>query len=205
MDEILELFLTGQRAFTDRVHAIGDRWHAPTPAGGWTVADLVDHLISEHRWLPPLLHGLDLASAEEVVQGTRDLPVDGGVGANHAELWDEAAAASADAVIAPGVLDRTVDLSRGTTPAPQYLTEMTVDLCIHAWDLGRSVGHLDPLPAPLVTFALEQVGRWGDLSGWTDPSGATYFAAPVPVADDASDEDRLVAVSGRDPQWSPPG
>lgn len=197
MNELLSMFLSGQRAFGERVRAITEaQWSAPTPDAEWSVADLVDHLIDEHRWLPPLMHGLDLKSAGEVVAGTRSLPVDGGVGSNHAELWDEAAIGSADAVVEPHALEREVALSRGPAPARDYLLEMTVDLVVHAWDLGAAIGFTDPMPANLVTFVLAEVSGWGDVSG------SSYFGAPVPVPDDAPDIDRLIAATGRDPNWS---
>jgi uncharacterized protein (TIGR03086 family) len=143
------------------------------------------------------MHGLDLEAAGEVVQGARRLPVDGGVGANLAELWDEAATASTDAVVEPGATERTVTLSRGATPAEQYLTEMTMDLIVHAWDLGKAIGYGQGLPADLAEFGYEQARGWGDVSG----SG--YFHAPVPVPDDAPAEDKLVGLTGRDPNWTP--
>ena len=90
----------------------------------------------------------------------------------------------------------TVELSRGTTPARDYLREMTIDLIVHAWDLGAAIGFAEPLPEQLVTRIESQVRDWGDMSG----SG--YFAAPVPVPDDAPTIDRLVAATGRDPNWS---
>jgi uncharacterized protein (TIGR03086 family) len=199
MDEdIVQLFLAGQRAFGERVAAITEaQWSAPTPDDDWTVLDLVDHLVDQHRWVPPLLHGLDLDAAGEVVAGTRTLPVDGGVGSNHAELWDEAATVSSDAVVEPGVLEREVALSRGATPAGQYLLEMTVDLAIHSWDLGTAIGYAEALPADLVDFAHAQVSTWGDVSG------SEYFGSPVEVPSDASTQDKLVALTGRDPNWSP--
>lgn len=198
MDELLVMFLAGQRAFGDRVHAITEaQWPRATPDADWSVADLVAHLVDEHRWLPPLLHGLDLESAGEVVAGTRNLPVDGGVGSNLAESWDEAAIGSAEAVLAPGALERQVALSRGATPARDYLLEMTVDLAVHAWDLGAALGLTQPLPDELVTFVLAEVGSW------TDVSESSYFGAAVTVADDAAAIDKLVAKTGRDPNWSP--
>jgi len=197
-DEIVQLFLSGQRAFSERVDAITEeQWAAPTPDADWSVLDLVDHLVEQHRWMPPLLRGLDLASAGEVVAGSRSLPADGGVGSNHAELWDEAATAAADAVVEPGVLDREVALSRGATPAAQYLLEMTVDLAIHSWDLGQAIGFAGALPADVVDFAYGQASKWGDMSG------TEYFGAPVCVPSDASTLDQLVALTGRDPNWSP--
>ena len=196
-DDVVQLFLAGQRAFGERVAAISeDQWSAPTPDADWSVLDLVDHLVEQHRWLPPLLRGLDLESAGEVVAGSRTLPADGGVGSNHAELWDEAATAAADAVVEPGVLDREVALSRGVTPAAQYLREMTIDLAVHSWDLGRAIGFSDALPAELVDFAHREASAWGDLSG------TEFFGPPVDVASDASTLDQLVALTGRDPSWS---
>jgi len=197
VDELLEMFLAGQRAFGARVHAITEaQWSAPTPNTEWSVADLVGHLIDEHRWLPPLLRGLDLESAGEVVAGTRNLPVGGGVGANLAESWDEAAIGAADAVVEPHALEREVELSRGMTPARDYLLEMTVDLAVHSWDLGAAIGFDRPLPPDLVAFAGAEVGRWENRSG------SIYFDAPVVVPDDAVAIDKLIAATGRDPNWS---
>jgi uncharacterized protein (TIGR03086 family) len=195
--DALQNFLAGQRAFSARVAAITEgQWSAPTPDEAWTVLDLVDHLVEQHRWLPPLLHGLDLDAASEVVEGARSLPVHGGVGSNHAELWDEAATAASDAVVEPHAVDREVALSRGATPAAQYLLEMTIDLVLHSWDLGQAIGFTEPLPADLVDFAYDQVKNWGDVSG------SDYFGQPVDVAADASTQDKLVALTGRDPNWS---
>lgn len=194
MDDELEKFRAAQRAFGDRVHAVReDQWQAPTPATEWTVADLVGHVIEEHRWAAPLLHGQDLETAGKVVQGARSLPADGGVGANLAEEWDEAAIGSADAFSADDALDGTVALSRGDTPARDYLREMIFDLVVHGWDLGTAIGYPGPLPADLVEAAYEQARQFGDLSA----SG--MFEEPVSVPDDAPTIDKLVALTGRNP------
>jgi uncharacterized protein (TIGR03086 family) len=194
MDDLLALFRTASDEFGARVHAVTEeQWSAATPDTEWTVADLVKHLIDEHRWMPPLLHGLDLDSAEKVVAGTRDLPVDGGVGANLAESWDEAATASRAATAEEDALQRTVTLSRGDTPAEQYVAEMTFDAIVHAWDLGKAIGYSDPLPDALVSWAWEQVPQLDDLAA------TGLFAPPVEVAEDAPLIDRLVAATGRRP------
>ncbi|MFN2518197.1 MAG: TIGR03086 family metal-binding protein [Jatrophihabitantaceae bacterium] len=194
MDDVHALFASAQREFGLRVHAVGeDQWMAPTPDTEWTVADLVEHVIEEHRWAAPLLHGQDLDSAAKVVEGSRSLPVDGGVGANLAQEWDEAATASAEAFTAPGALERDVELSRGPTPVRRYAEEMVFDLTVHAWDLGQAIGFGDPLPDDLVCAIYAEVAALGDLSG----SG--LFAPPVDVADDAPTIDKLVAITGRRP------
>jgi uncharacterized protein (TIGR03086 family) len=196
MDEPLNAFLAAQRVFTDVVHAVGeDDWHAPTPDTEWDVATLLGHLVEEHRYAAPLLHGQDLDSARMVVEGSRKLPVDGGVGANLAEEWDEAAVESSDAFSADGALDREVALSRGSTPARQYIAEMTFDLVVHGWDLARAIGRDVEFPPEVVEHVLEQAKEFGDLSG----SG--MFDKPVDVPDDAPALDRLIGLTGRDPAW----
>ena len=198
MDQPLNAFLAAQRVFTQVVHAVGeDQWHAPTPDTEWDVAELVGHLVEEHRWAAPLLHGQDLESARMIVEGSRKLPVDGGVGANLAEEWDEAAVESSDAFSADGALDRTVALSRGDTPARHYLAEMTFDLIIHGWDLAKAIGRDVEFPPEVVEGVYEQAKGFGDLSS----SG--MFAAPVAVPDDAPVLDRLLGLTGRDPDWKP--
>jgi uncharacterized protein (TIGR03086 family) len=196
MDNLVEKFREAQHAFTDRVHAVAeDQWQAPTPDTEWTVADLVGHLIEEHRWAAPLMHGLDLDSAGKVVEGSRSLPVDGGVGGNLAEEWDEAAVESANAFAEDGALDRTVELSRGPTPAREYLGEMIFDLVVHGWDLQTAIGYSGaPLSEELVGAVYEQARQLGDMTS----SG--LFGAPVDVPDDAPTIEKLVALTGRDPR-----
>jgi uncharacterized protein (TIGR03086 family) len=196
MENLVEAFRQAQQAFSDRVHAVAeDQWQAPTPDTEWSVADLVGHLIEEHRWAAPLMHGLDLESARKVVEGSPSLPVDGGVGGNLAEEWDEAAIESLDAFTDDGAIDRTIELSRGPTPARDYLSEMIFDLVVHGWDLGTAIGYSGAtLPDELVEAVYEQAKGLGDLSG----SG--MFAKPVSVPDDASPIDKLVALTGRNPR-----
>ncbi|PZS37050.1 MAG: TIGR03086 family protein [Pseudonocardiales bacterium] len=198
MDDLLAMFQSGMHEFSARVHAVGDdQWGAATPDDQWTVAQLVEHVIDEHRWAAPLMHGQDLESAAKVVEGSRSLPVDGGVGANLAQGWDEAATGSAEAFTAPGALEREVELSRGTTPVSSYLEEMIFDLVVHAWDLGRAIDYREPLPDDLVSAVHAAVLPMGDLSAYGE-----MFRPPVEVPDDAPTIDKLVAATGRDPHWT---
>lgn len=194
-DALLDAFLRAQRAFGERVHAVTeDQWNAATPDTEWNVADLVSHLVDEHRWAAPLVHGHDLDSAGKIVHGSRNLPVHGGVGANLAEEWDEAATGSADAFSGDGALERTVALSRGATSARDYMTEMLFDLVVHSWDLGTAIGYSGALPEDLVEMTY---GAAKGMAGELAASG--LFHAPVEVAEDAPLIDKLVAVTGRQP------
>lgn len=192
MDRRVSLFVQGQQAFSLRVARVATgQWDAPTPCSRWTVAELVDHLIDEHRYAPLLLAGM---SVEDAAARIAAMPSPADTGREAA--WQEAATFSEAAFFAEGALDREVALTRGPTPARDYLDEMTFDLCVHAWDLGRAVGAPERLPDELVEAVFVAASDFGDLAA----SG--FFDAPVQVADDAPVLDRLLALTGRDPRWS---
>jgi uncharacterized protein (TIGR03083 family) len=61
-DRELELHAVAMDEFGLRVGMIReDQWDAPTPCEGWTVRDLVDHLVVEQLWVPALLGGATVA------------------------------------------------------------------------------------------------------------------------------------------------
>jgi uncharacterized protein (TIGR03086 family) len=187
---LLALFDTSVQQFDAQVAAIGSGdWDKPTPDTEWTVTDLVKHLIDEHLWMPPLIGGHDLGTAQKLVDAQHAAS-----SGDHAADWQAARIASLQAVGDPGALERSVSLSRGPTPADQYVIEMTFDATIHAWDLGTALGTNPQLPDELVTFLFPVFRSMGDMSG----SG--MFAKPVQVPDDASDADKLLAATGRKPR-----
>jgi uncharacterized protein (TIGR03086 family) len=188
MTDLSPLFDAGLAEFGMRVHRVGaDQWTAPTPCSDWDVASLVDHLIDEHLWLPPLLSGRDLDAAGGMVESAKRT-----IGTDRAAAWDAAALASQRAIGEAGALDRQVALSRGPTPVPEYVTEMITDLTIHSWDLGRAIGVDEPLPDALVQFSMPLAERYQGAEPW--------FAAPVPAPADATHEERLIALAGRQPR-----
>ncbi|HLY34873.1 MAG TPA: TIGR03086 family metal-binding protein, partial [Jatrophihabitantaceae bacterium] len=129
---ILALFDSSVQQFSTQVAAIGaDDWDKPTPDTEWTVTDLVEHLVDEHRWMPPLIGGHDLETAQKMVEAQQ-----ASSSGDHAADWQTASIASLQAMGEPGALERTVSLSRGPTPADQYVVEMMFDAAVHAWDLG---------------------------------------------------------------------
>jgi uncharacterized protein (TIGR03086 family) len=167
------------------------------------VADLIWHLVTEHRWAGPLLSGVDLDAAGAVVA---DLYPAAGPGRDAAgadgpeqhgpdlvRAWDIAAAQSAEAFRAYGALAGTVHIGRGRAPAPEYLEEMNLDLVVHAWDLGTAISYPDPVPGAAVTAV------FADARAIVDRTPAGMFAAPVEIPADAPVLDRLLALSGRTP------
>ncbi|MGY1832367.1 TIGR03086 family metal-binding protein [Geodermatophilus sp. SYSU D01180] len=185
--ELLELFQRAQATFTDRVDAVEPGQWDLEALPGWTVADLVAHLVGEAHWVPGLLAGEPFDDvAARVPAGTGAL-----LGDDPLTAW-ETVADEALAAVATADLDAcTVHLSRGPTPAWEYVEELTADLTVHAWDLARVTGgdeHLDPA---LVRAAEALAGR---LPADGVPG---LFAPAVEPPDGAGPQQRLLARFGR--------
>jgi uncharacterized protein (TIGR03086 family) len=183
---LLELHDRAFAEFDRRVHAVrDDQWANPTPCADWNVRDLVNHLTAEQLWASPMLGG----ETVELVGARFDGDV---LGVDPVSAWGSAATAARAAFAEPGALEQTVHLSYGDRSAQHYLEEMIADLLVHAWDLARGIGADATLDPELVDRVLE----------FTAPhalAGSSAFAAPVPVADDADPQTRLIAMYGRTP------
>jgi uncharacterized protein (TIGR03086 family) len=185
--ELLELFQRAQAAFTDRIDAVEPGQWELEALPGWTVADLVAHLVGEAHWVPPLLAGDPYDDvAARVPAGTDALLAPDPLTAWEA-VADEALAAVAAADLAAG----TVSLSRGPTPVAGYVEELTADLTVHSWDLARATGGDEELDPALVRAAEGMAAR---LPADGVPG---LFGPAVDVPGGASPQDRLLARFGR--------
>jgi uncharacterized protein (TIGR03086 family) len=183
--ELLELYQRAQNQFTDRVDAVApDQWEDES-LSGWTVADLVAHLVNEALWVPPLLAGEPVAEGR-FPDDTSDL-----LGDDPFTGWETAADGALSAFAEDDALKRTVHLSRGPTPAAEYIFEMTADLTVHAWDLASATDGDTELDAELVTAALLYAERMPEdgVAGMFDP--------PLDVPASAPPQTRLLARFGR--------
>ncbi|MGY5882794.1 TIGR03086 family metal-binding protein [Modestobacter lacusdianchii] len=186
--DLLLLFQRAQAQFTDRVDAVEPgEWDAPA-LPEWSVADLVAHLTGEQLWVAPLLAG-------EPVDGiAARIPTDPDelLGGDPLLAWETAADEALTAWAGLSSPDRTVQLSSGPARAAEYLTEMTADLTVHAWDLARAVDgdtHLDPeLVAAAFRYAESHLSEDG-VPG--------LFDAPLDVPPGADLQTRLLARFGR--------
>ena len=186
MNDTIEAYRRAVNDFGARVRAVGaDQWDLPTPCTEWNVRVLVGHLVNEERWAPPLLAG---STIEEV--GDRfevDL-----LGDDPLAAWEEAAA-EAIAAARPDVLGRIVHVSFGEITGEEYLTQLTSDHVIHAWDLARATGGDERLDPELVDF----VSRYLEPKMGEEWRQAGWFGPVVDVPPDADQETRLLAITGR--------
>jgi uncharacterized protein (TIGR03086 family) len=184
----LALIPQAAEGFSWRVHAVpGDRWQAPTPLDEWSVRDLVNHLVSEHLWVPHLLRGETLEQVGDRYDGdvVKDDP---------AAAWEDAIAGSLAAWGAVPADAPPVQTSAGPTPVLEYAEQVLMDLTVHAWDLARGAGLDDRLDAACVedvlAFVRPRIGEW---------RGYGIFKDPVPT-DSTEPQDQLIALTGRDPR-----
>jgi uncharacterized protein (TIGR03086 family) len=189
-DRVLELHAIAMDEFGLRVAMINNyNWNAPTPCADWSVRDLVNHLVVEQLWVPPLLAGKTVDDVGDRFDG--DQLYDDPVG-----RWTEASVAAQRALAEPGALDRDVRLSYGTVGARRYCMEMASDLAVHAWDLARGLGVNDRIDPGLMAEVHDYLSS---LAGGGGLTGSGMFAEPVPVPDDADAQTRTIALTGRRP------
>jgi uncharacterized protein (TIGR03086 family) len=178
-------FIDAVDGFTARVANVGTAdLGRSTPCTDWDVAALVNHVIGEMLWMPPLLDGKTIAEVGDRFDGDQ-------VG-THAEASWAAAADPASRAVTASAGDSVVHLSSGDVTADSYVADVTVDVLVHTWDLARALGADDRLDPQLVDFALQRLDGHAD-----DLAGSGMFAPAVSVGTDADPQTRLLALVGR--------
>lgn len=169
-----------------------DQYALPTPCQDWDVRGLVNHLthwsavISESR-------ARKERPADEPAEDTdytegRDWP------AFFAERVERAVAAWGE----PGAWDGEITLVSSPMPAQTIGTMLFAELVLHGWDLAAATGQTLTVPDEVAAAALRGVRGMAELGRqW----GA--FGDEVAVPADASPLVKAIALSGRDPGWTP--
>lgn len=165
-----------------------DQWAAPTPCEGWTVRQLVNHLVGEALWMPPLLAGLSPAEVGSRFDG--DL-----LGSDPLGAWSSARDLTRTAL--PPEPSGAVHLAAGATPTSEYLWQIAADHLVHGWDLAVALGEDHRLDAESITA----------VAAWFAANEAAYRSAgaigPRPeLPSDAGPQAQLLAMFGR--TWRPP-
>lgn len=186
----LELLDLAAATFADRLSAVGDdQWDLPTPCEGWTVRDLVTHVVGGNGMVVVLADG---GSADDclAVLGVTEL------GDDVATQFAESAASQAAAFAGEGTLGRTFHHPAGDMPGEVVLGFRIGDLTIHAWDLARATGGDDALPAELVEAV------HATLAPMAPMLGSIGMFGDGPSADasaEASLQDQMLDLAGRRP------
>ena len=175
-----ELYLDALELFTAEALAASDSLGLPSACEGWTIADVVLHLVETQRGnvIAPLAQGAEpIGPTSE----RADLPAVRAIGA-----WERTARE------AMAVVDACDD------ERARLLYFPTMDLTMHAWDIRWGIARIGlaerlELPEPLLAFA-EGLPARIDQDAVRVP---TVFAPARPVPQGASRTAAIMAWAGR--------
>jgi uncharacterized protein (TIGR03086 family) len=167
---------------TERVEAVpADAWDHQSPCEEWKARDVIAHLAESSR-------GMVGRAGVELPDGPS--AADDPVGA-----WTATRDGVQAALEDPATAGLEIESPMGAMTLEDMLGRFGVgDVLVHTWDLARATGldeRLDPDEVRRLLAVMEpndEMMRQG-----------TAFGEKVPVPDDADDQTRLIAFTGRQP------
>ena len=163
----------------------------PTPDTEWDVRTLLNHLLLWTAYnFERRAHGEMVP--EEMM--TRDFAAEPGYAAAYRAQLDRALDAWAD----PAVWEQNLNVMGSATPAADIAAMMLAELVLHGWDLAAATGQSYTVSDRAAAAALAAVEANAEM--FREYKG---FAEPVSRPDDTTALDRALALSGRDPGWTP--
>lgn len=147
-----------------------DQMDLATTCDGWTVRDLLDHAM---HW----------QAAGGGMLGAATTPGDG---------WATIEPKVSAALDVPENLEGNAE-QMGGMPRQQVAGFVIGDLLIHSWDLARTIGADETLPAGAVQATLMGLQRVPEQM----LRGETMFGPAIEVADDADPQTKLLSFVGR--------
>jgi uncharacterized protein (TIGR03086 family) len=157
----------------------------PTPCDGWTVRELLNHIVGGNFWAAELGAGKTIAEVGDRLDGDN-------LGADPQAAYRTSAQLAAAAFNAPGAMDAPCAVSYGPVPGSVYCGHRIVDVVIHGWDLAKATGQDTTLDPELVDAIAAIVAPQIDLL-----AGSGMFGTTVVVAPDADAQTRLLSQLGR--------
>jgi uncharacterized protein (TIGR03086 family) len=186
-DDLRALHLLALDDADARVRRVGGRdLGLPTPCAGWSLADLLAHMIGQHLGFAAAVR--DGAAPREAYAPrpfTRD-------------LWERSAAALADAFAHADLSGEVVlvEIAPEARPVAFAVGAQLLDTVVHTWDVARALGEPYVPSAELVAAVARGAAVVPDDERRRRP-GAAFAPA---LADGGSDWERTLARLGRDPQ-----
>jgi len=162
-----------------------DQWALASDCEGWTVRELVNHVVTGNYWAAELGSGLTI----EQVGDRLDADI---LGTDPLRAYDDSALVAAAVFRGPGALEAPCAVSYGPVPGEIYCGHRFLDVLVHGWDVATSTGQDTALDPELVEACFEviepQIGMLVD-------SG--MFGTALDVPEGAARQTQLLAVLGR--------
>ncbi|MFD6277780.1 TIGR03086 family metal-binding protein [Streptomyces sp. NPDC060209] len=159
-----------------------------TPCHGWDLRELTNH------WVLYSAHGLEHRALRTPIPDeltARDFTADADWPERYTAQLERAVAAWSDLAAWEG----SIDTGHGSSPAPDIATMLIMETALHGWDVARATGQEFRLSGPAAAFLLDAVE--GTAALYRQYEG---FAGEVATPPGASDFERALALSGRDPR-----
>ena len=171
--DLLDLYQRASRWTAEKV-AAADDLEAETPCPEWRVRDLMNHMLDTQAYFAGAARGEEVSPPASSPPSllTDDPSAD----------FERATGEVVDVYSREGVIEKT-------GPA---LGIAFCDQLLHGWDLARATKQDATMPDGLAEAAYEHIqGRF------TDEQRQGVFEPEIPVGDDATPQQRLLAYTGR--------
>jgi uncharacterized protein (TIGR03086 family) len=181
MTEIADRYRRRADAFEVLIEGTGpERWSSPSPCEGWLARDVVAHVVDYSAQVLGEKAGVSSVPVFAVFEGP----------------------AAAFRGIRE-VVQRVLDDTRTPPDVATFLDgALSFDLPQHGWDLAKATGQDATIDPEEVELLWSTLSRHPKLWAWQRDNG--WYAAPLPVPEDAPLQDRVLGLIGRDPRWAPP-
>lgn len=156
-----------------------------TPCDGWSVRELLNHVVGGNYWAAELASGQTIEAVGDRLDGDT-------LGTDPQAAYRTSAASAAAAFDAPGAMDAPCAVSYGPVPGSVYCGHRILDVTIHGWDLATATGQDTTIDPELVDAIAAIVAPQIDML-----NGSGMFGTTVGVGADASAQTRLLALLGR--------
>jgi uncharacterized protein (TIGR03086 family) len=174
--DLLDSYARASAWTLTKVAGAADDLEAPTPCDGWDVRTLMNHMLETQRYF------LSTARGVEASPPSGEPPEL--LGADPVADFEQGRAEMLESF-------RDPDVQEKTGPA---LGIAFSDQLLHGWDLAVATDQDRAMPPELADAAFQFIhGRF------TDDQRPGVFKPEIPVDDDASPQDKLLAYTGRDP------
>jgi uncharacterized protein (TIGR03086 family) len=173
--------------FHDLLVTVSDGdWDRPTPNPGWSVRDLVSHVVGGNRRYLVLLSGAPTVEVEKLRGGDH-------LGDDPLAAFDQTSAEVAAAFREPAALQRTVHHRKGDRTGGDLLTMRILEHSLHGWDLATAIGGDTSIDPAVVTVLLDRVSH--DLLVRSGYPGDPEPGSEIGIRQ--SPQQRLLVLTGR--------
>ena len=163
-----------------------DQLGASTPCTEWTVQNLITHNLKVPDFVRGIIQGNNATNPMEV---GGPLPTEGA-----RDAFAAGTTRVAELLKSTSNWDQIVETPFGPMPITNWMMFPILDVVLHRWDLAKGTGHdasIDSSLADVCIGAMQGAAEGGRHTG--------AFGPEVSVPLSASIQDKLIAISGRQP------